>query len=433
MVRSNAIELDGRTGEGGGQLVRIAVALASVTSKPVVITNVRGKRPGPRGGGAFLSRLKSQHVTSIEWLAEATAADVTGLQVGSKTLEFRPNRGPSDLLERNLKIRAESAAASALLIFQAVFPFLLFAGNPNNEPIELTISGGTNVSFSLSYEYLDQVLLPILETFFGTSVERKLVERGWSMGTATRGSVWFKIQPIPIGEKLRLDDGAVELGKQPSDFDVKSVEATMITPANLCATIEAALRNDLERLFPGVSVNFRPHEESKHEARIYVLLVAKSATLRWGRDHLYSRKRKGKTVEQLSQEISDQVTKELYGEVRTSGVVDEYLQDQLVIFQALAEGRTSFPRSGPVCLTSTENRGKAAQNIEEGMEELSLGGRMRKDRTGEPFGEPETDSMHTQTARWVTANVLGPEVIWYNKGRVCQGIGLRPGGREALK
>lgn len=50
------IELDGRTGEGGGQLVRIAVALAAVTSKSVKITNVRGNRPGPRGGGANCPR-----------------------------------------------------------------------------------------------------------------------------------------------------------------------------------------------------------------------------------------------------------------------------------------------------------------------------------------------------------------------------------------
>jgi RNA 3'-terminal phosphate cyclase (ATP) len=45
------IELDGRTGEGGGQLVRIACALAAVATQPVRITNVRGNREGPRGGG----------------------------------------------------------------------------------------------------------------------------------------------------------------------------------------------------------------------------------------------------------------------------------------------------------------------------------------------------------------------------------------------
>lgn len=44
------IELDGRTGEGGGQLIRAAIALAALTSQPVKIINVRGNRQG--GGWA---------------------------------------------------------------------------------------------------------------------------------------------------------------------------------------------------------------------------------------------------------------------------------------------------------------------------------------------------------------------------------------------
>lgn len=55
------IEIDGRTGEGGGQLVRNAVALAAVISQPIRITNVRGnrgKRSGPRGGGQLPSNGK---------------------------------------------------------------------------------------------------------------------------------------------------------------------------------------------------------------------------------------------------------------------------------------------------------------------------------------------------------------------------------------
>lgn len=45
------ILLDGRTGEGGGQLVRLAVGLSALTTRPIKITNVRGNRPGDRGGG----------------------------------------------------------------------------------------------------------------------------------------------------------------------------------------------------------------------------------------------------------------------------------------------------------------------------------------------------------------------------------------------
>lgn len=65
MAPTDLIELDGRTGEGGGQLVRIAIALASVASTPVKVTNIRGKRPGPRGGGEFLLHLVDPFVISV--------------------------------------------------------------------------------------------------------------------------------------------------------------------------------------------------------------------------------------------------------------------------------------------------------------------------------------------------------------------------------
>ena len=38
------VELDGRVGEGGGQLVRIASGLAALTGTPLKIHHVRGNR-----------------------------------------------------------------------------------------------------------------------------------------------------------------------------------------------------------------------------------------------------------------------------------------------------------------------------------------------------------------------------------------------------
>ncbi len=40
------IILDGRTGEGGGQLVRLAVALSAVSSQPIRISNVTAQVDG---------------------------------------------------------------------------------------------------------------------------------------------------------------------------------------------------------------------------------------------------------------------------------------------------------------------------------------------------------------------------------------------------
>ncbi|GAB1311615.1 RNA 3'-terminal phosphate cyclase domain-containing protein [Madurella fahalii] len=413
MEDQEPIELDGRTGEGGGQLVRIACALAAVATQPIRITHVRGNREGPRGGG-----LKSQHVTAIEYLAKATAADVTGLSVGSHTLEFRPRLKPSALVEdRTIKISADSPAASTMLIFQAVFPFLLFAGTDKGDPITLELSGGTNVSFSLSYEYLDQVLLPTLQDAFGIAVERKLHSRGWSLGKPQRGKATFKFTPLKPGETLKLkEEGIVYGGGAPGpDVEIEEVDVSLIVPAEMQDSMTETLVAGMEELFPGVEVNFKIIEDSGADSRIYILLVAKAGGLRWGRDILASapKKMKGKSGSRqmisLCEDISRRVSKKLLDEVSTGGVVDEFLQDQLVIFQALSEGRTSFPRS---------NGG-----LEQAMDKLKISEEMHKDRTNGPFGEGST---HTTTARWVTAQLL-PNVRWYNKGEVCEGVGMSMG------
>lgn len=79
------IALDGRTLEGGGQLVRIALGLSALTKLPISITNIRGNRPG--GGG-----LKAQHLTSVQWLAQASGAKVKGMGLKSKNLVFEPGK-----------------------------------------------------------------------------------------------------------------------------------------------------------------------------------------------------------------------------------------------------------------------------------------------------------------------------------------------------
>ncbi|CAP67571.1 uncharacterized protein PODANS_1_14660 [Podospora anserina S mat+] len=413
------IELDGRTGEGGGQLVRIACALAAVATVPIRITHVRGNREGPRGG-AKGGGLKSQHVTAIEYLATATNAEVDGLSVGSHTLDFRPRLKPSSLKSRTIKIEADSPAASTLLIFQAIFPFLLFSGSSDkvDEPITLELSGGTNVSFSLSYEYLDQVLLPTLENAFGIVVQRKLISRGWSLGKASRGKCSFQFNPLRAGETLTFkDNGLGEIyGGGPGDVDLEAINVSMIVPFSMQESMMQALVTDLEEMFPDVEVNFKVTEDSGQDSRIYVLLVGRSGELRWGRDMLTSTPKKTKakgsamSSESLSQSLSRKLCKELFDEVSAGGVVDEFLQDQLAIFQALAEGKTSFPR------THDENG-----ELEQALNKLSLDEKLRKDKTIIPFGE---GSLHAKTARWVTAELL-PEVKWYNKGRICHGVGMQ--------
>ncbi|KAH7126265.1 RNA 3'-terminal phosphate cyclase-domain-containing protein [Dactylonectria estremocensis] len=396
------IEIDGRVGEGGGQVVRVAICLAALTTQPVIITNVRGNR----GGG-------SQHVTSIRWLAEATDAEVEGLSVGSKTVSFSPRRAASELMQRNIKISADSGAASTLLILQAIFPFLLFSGNHSGDPVELEVSGGTNVSFSLSYDYLDLVLLPVLEEHFGIQVERRLIRRGWSLGPQSRGSFWMKIRPLALGEQLHFKAAAPRTNQGP--YEVTNVDVIMVVPSIVHEELQNTLVKDLDVLFPGANVNFKLVEDSHLETRWYILLVAHSKDdRRFGKDYLGSMPKKGKMRGLFTAQVSDKLCRGLFEEVNHGGEVDEHLQDQLICFQALCNGYSSFPRGDDPDEASFGVVIDALGNLDVG------DSRMRKEKIHGPFGH---GSLHTRTARFVVSELL-PAVEFYNKGDLVKGSGL---------
>jgi len=74
--------IDGSFGEGGGQIVRTALALSVVTGTPFRIEGVRARRPKPG--------LRRQHLTAVLAAAEVGDADVEGAEIGSGTFTFRP-------------------------------------------------------------------------------------------------------------------------------------------------------------------------------------------------------------------------------------------------------------------------------------------------------------------------------------------------------
>lgn len=340
---------------------------------------------GKRNGG-----LKAQHVSAVKWLARIASAETNGCFVGSKTIDFKPNLSDTNPVDQNIKIDADSAS-SILLVLQAILPVLLFAGDTRGTPITLSIQGGTNGSFSLSYEYLDQVLLPTLERF-GVHVERQLKVRGWSHGPLKLGHAEFKIHPIPLGQSLKAPDWPMERG------NVEKIDISILVPENLQEHVENTLLASLTQRFPGVEIDIVLRENTH---RIYVMLVAHTSTsLLFGRDWLYDRKTKDKTPEDISAEIADKLVEDLNSELKSGGMVDEYLQDQVVIFQALANSRSTI--LGNQLLSHSSNPS-------------------RLDRTDEPFG---SGSKHTTTARWVASQML-PRLKWYNHGQTCEGVGWK--------
>jgi len=138
------IVLDGSQGEGGGQIVRTALALAAVTGLPFAVDRVRANRLKPG--------LRPQHREAARAMARLCDAEVEGAEVGSSRLEFRPRRaaGPGAY---QVDI---GTAGSAPLLFQALCWPLALAGGPSR----LVLHGGTHLQASPSFHYLAMVWAP---------------------------------------------------------------------------------------------------------------------------------------------------------------------------------------------------------------------------------------------------------------------------------
>lgn len=166
-------------GEGGGQILRVGVALSAVTDTPVRIYDIRAKRPSPG--------LRPQHERAVRAVAQITNAEVKGLEVGSSELEFSPKKAKGGKF-----LFDTGTAASTSLILQSLMPTMAFA----SEPFQTEIRGGTNNPWAPTVDYIRELLLPtIVKMGYTGSIE--LEKRGFY----PRGKGIVKTETIPI-EKL---------------------------------------------------------------------------------------------------------------------------------------------------------------------------------------------------------------------------------------
>src|SRR5438132_11452979 len=77
------ITIDGSEGEGGGQILRTALALSLVTGRPFRIENIRAGRRKPG--------LLRQHLTAVHAASQVGGARVSGAELQSRELSFEPS------------------------------------------------------------------------------------------------------------------------------------------------------------------------------------------------------------------------------------------------------------------------------------------------------------------------------------------------------
>ncbi len=184
MSENCMIDIDGSRGEGGGQVLRSALALSVITGKAFCLNRIRAKRERPG--------LLRQHLACVRAAESISDARVEGAELGSSRLLFTPGKARSGQYEW-----AIGSAGSSSLVFQAaLFPLLLCEGSS-----EVVISGGTHNAMSPPFEFLEACWRPMTEVL-GYSFALRLERYGFY--PAGGGSIRASILGAPSRRTARL-------------------------------------------------------------------------------------------------------------------------------------------------------------------------------------------------------------------------------------
>src|SRR5256714_2216915 len=302
------IEVDGAHGEGGGQLLRMAVALSALTDTSVRVVRIRAGRPTPG--------LAAQHVTAIDAVGKLCGGEVAGLAVGSSTIEFRPGV----LVPGHFSFDV-GTAGSVTLILQGLLPVAAAAEGP----VRVRLVGGTDVRWSPPIDYFGRVFLPLVRRL-GAHVDVEVLRRGYYPRGG--GIVEVAIEPTRSWSSFVPAEGV----------DIQRVRG-IAHASNLPEDVPKRMKHAaLRRLYgiPDAKVEERVYrgEEAIGQGGALVLWAEMEKTL-LGSDSLAER---GKPSERIGEEAAASHRAEL----EAAANLDVHAADQLLVYLARGDGPSRF-------------------------------------------------------------------------------------------
>lgn len=299
------LTIDGSYGEGGGQILRTALALSTVMDRPVLIEKIRAGRRNPG--------LQAQHLAGVKALAEITRAEVEGATVGSISLRFVPTQIAHGAYRWDV-----GTAGAISLVLQAVLVPLAFATAESH----ITITGGTHVPWSPPFPYVEQVLLPTLQGM-GFRVSLRLGR--WGFYPRGGGVVEGTIEPSDLKPLTLTRRGPL--------MEVVGLSAVAGLPIGIAERQRQRALARLSSLRVPCRIESISVEAWSPGTALFLLVRCEG-----GRAGFSSLGEKGKPAERVSDEACDQVLAYLERE----GAADPFLADQLLLPMALAPGSSSM-------------------------------------------------------------------------------------------
>jgi RNA 3'-terminal phosphate cyclase (ATP) len=309
------IEIDGSYGEGGGQVLRTALTLSTLTGQAAHLRRIRAGRRNPG--------LAPQHLTGVLALARICAAEVHQAAIGSTEIVFEPHSAPyAGTYVFDVAQAAPGGSAGAVsLILQTLLLPLTFAEGAS----AVTVKGGTHVPWSPPFEYLAHVYLPTAARM-GLKAECRL--EGWGFYPMGGGQVAAEVEggspttltPLALTERGRLKR-------------IWGTATACKLPSHIAQRMADRARNVLSQA--GLPAQITPRRESGVGPGAALCLVAEYEGGLAGFSALGAR---GKPSEQ----VADEACQELKTFHAGGAPVDAHLADQLLLPTALAAGRSEF-------------------------------------------------------------------------------------------
>jgi RNA 3'-terminal phosphate cyclase (ATP) len=208
------IKIDGSQGEGGGQVIRTALALSLFTGKPFVVENVRAGRQKPG--------LQNQHLTCVKAAARIGNASVDGARLGGRDFSFVPQTVQAGRYTFSI-----GTAGSTMLVLQTILPPLMVA----NADSQLTLEGGTHNQHAPPFDFIAQTFLPLLNKM-GADVIITLEKYGFYPPGGGKVNVVIRpnadLKPITLAERGQTSISArslvVKLPRTVAERELRVIE-----------------------------------------------------------------------------------------------------------------------------------------------------------------------------------------------------------------
>ncbi len=305
------MEIDGSQKSGSGTILRLAIALATVTKQPLHIYNIRHNRPQPG--------LKPQHLEAVLTAAKLCNAEVKGATLNSRELWFKPGEICGGTVEAEI-----GTAGSIPMLLLTVLPICLLA----KTPVRLHVAkGGTDTTHAPTINYLRNVFLTALKRMH---VEASVTVQKYGYYPKGMGEATLITKPAPDLHAFRLE----KFGKLEA---VKGISVCTFLAERKVAErqAEAARKYLATRGYAADIQVINDQSNPLQKGSSLVLWAETDADAILGADAIGE---PGK----ISEKVGVEAAEKLAAEISAAPTVDAYLSDMLIPYMALAKGNSAF-------------------------------------------------------------------------------------------